>query len=145
MFQTNNTIKRNTNDKYYLTQLFNYILFKFYAQTELTRLIELLMLQIYYAELTNQILFIKYSIETRDNIYKLLVRFRELKTQVNNISTNQISSNKLIVYMTYLLNFSNRSRPVRYSPDQLKGLLTRLKQLILSFDSNEPIIKRQKI
>jgi len=145
MFQINNTIKRNHNDKYYLTQIFDYILFKFYAQTELTRLIELLMLQIYYAELTNQMIFIQYSIETRDNIYKLLVRFRELKTQVNNISTNQMSSNKLIVYMTYLLNFSSRSRPVQYSPDQLKVLLTRLKQLIQSFDSDKPIIKKQKI
>jgi hypothetical protein len=142
MFQTNN---RNHNDVYYLTQIFHYILYKFYTQTELTRLIELLMLQIYYAETTNQILFIQYSIQTRDNIYKLLVRFRELKTKLNQILTNQMSSNRLIVFKTYLLNFSSRSRPVQYSPEQLKVLLTRLKQLIQSNNNDEPVIKKHKI
>jgi uncharacterized Fe-S cluster-containing protein len=123
----------------------NYILFKFYAQTELERLIGLLILNIYFAEQTTKSIFIKYAVQMRDNMYRLLVKYRELKSQLQNISIEKIASKTHKEHMIYLLDLSNRSKLIKYSPDELKGFLQSLKYLINSEQIDEPKLKKFKV
>ncbi len=134
-------MKTNQNNMNLIYQVLNYILYKTYVQTELKRLIELLFLQIILAEQTTQTNYIEDAIKTRDNMYRLLIRLRELNIQIDQIS--KLDNHN--IYMLYLLNMSTYSRSIQYSPDQLKKLLIRLKQLIQSIQTNEHIVKRQRI
>jgi hypothetical protein len=136
-----NQMKTNQNNMNLIYQVLNYILYKTYVQTELKRLIELLFLQIILAEQTTQTNYIEDAIKTRDNMYRLLIRLRELNIQIDQIS--KLDNHN--IYMLYLLNMSTYSRSIQYSPDQLKKLLIRLKQLIQSIQTNEHIVKRQRI
>jgi len=135
----------NYNEINCMTCSLNYILFKFYAQTEFQRLIEILIIQLYTFEQTEQINLIKCAIQTRNNMYNLLTRLLHLKTQFNQISTVIFSSNIYNVQMSYLSCLARKSRPIKYSPEQLKGILLILKQYEQSLHIYNPVYKKQKI
>ncbi len=138
-------INQNLNNVPQLTRELYYKEYKIYAQVKLPRLIEQLMLNVYNAEQTQQMILIQYAIQTRFEIYILISNLRLLKMQSEQPSTIQLSPIAHFAHLSYLSYLSSRSRKIKYTPEQLKDVLIRLRQLIQSIQTGEPINKKRKI